>query len=483
VFGPGVSQQRGWCPVLEVDECVDVAGSQRLCHPVIEFVRPGGGGAVGEVWVDLPQVVGGESAPHDEDPLVSQRSESAADVEQGLRLQRRHGDLQHRDVGCRVHLDQRNVGPVIETPGWIVMNRVLLSVQQLADSSRQVRGSWCRVLDLVVVLGESIEVVQERHGGRSADAQRCCLPVCRDHQDRLGARHVEQNEVPIDIYIPIEGFVSKHEQPTEVAPDLFLTALPQEVKTRWFESGQAELPSLLHPTVHELLSWSHCLLVKTNRPWPGILYLTPVAELVQRTLTALRLMHSGRPLAWRFWSEPSDPSVLHRFSTEGALARQVSPHPSDEYRFEASDVGVLTRIYGELEVAALSSASPVQLALRRLNSAVERTSKADRILDYWIGLEALFLPQIKQELSYRAALRIAAILGTDPENRQERYEIAKKSYGIRSKIIHGDDVPTVTVDQVESETQELLRLSLLRAISSEGFPDMSGVDLKLARGE
>ncbi len=102
--------------------------------PGVELGRPRRGGGVGRrLHVDQAQVVGRESAAEDQHALVTQRCQPATDLEQPLRVERRHGDLQGRDIGRRVHLDQRHVGAVVEAAVGCVVGAESRYGEQLAN--------------------------------------------------------------------------------------------------------------------------------------------------------------------------------------------------------------------------------------------------------------------------------------------------------------------------------------------------------------
>ena len=115
----------------------------------------------------------------------SSRSGAAAHRgEQPLRVQRRHRDLQHRDVGVRIHHGQRDVRAVVE-PAVRVMGDGLVVGHQRLDPGGQLRRARRVIGDVVVVLREAPEVVgQWGFGGGGADRQRRSLPVRRDNQYR-----------------------------------------------------------------------------------------------------------------------------------------------------------------------------------------------------------------------------------------------------------------------------------------------------------
>jgi hypothetical protein len=82
------------------------------------------------------------------------------------------------------------------------------------------------------------------------------------------------------------------------------------------------------------------------------------------------------------------------------------------------------------------------------------------LIDLWVAIEALLLPDGNAELSYRAALRLARAAGTDEHTRRSAFDQAKASYRVRSKLVHGDDVSDEKVKATVAETRNLLRDAL-----------------------
>lgn len=104
------------------------------------------------------------------------------------------------------------------------------------------------------------------------------------------------------------------------------------------------------------------------------------------------------------------------------------------------------------------SDSRFNVAQRRLSLGIERKNLEDRLIDYMIGLEALYLPDGNQELSFRLSLRMAFLLYTDPIERKRMYYFAREMYKTRSNIVHGNKYD-LNVDET-SKLEELLRRSL-----------------------
>lgn len=108
-------------------------------------------------------------------------------------------------------------------------------------------------------------------------------------------------------------------------------------------------------------------------------------------------------------------------------------------------------------------ASRFNVAQRRLLLGMERKSLEDRLIDYMIGLEALYLPDTNLELSFRLSLRIAFLLRSDPSERKKLYSFIKQMYDTRSNIVHGNKYSLIENDisKLEGLLRESLKLWIL----------------------
>jgi hypothetical protein len=79
-----------------------------------------------------------------------------------------------------------------------------------------------------------------------------------------------------------------------------------------------------------------------------------------------------------------------------------------------------------------------------------------------IALEAVVLPEIQQEVTYRLSLRVAGLLGKTRKQREEVKESVKRLYEIRSKIVH-DGSYEVTDDEL-GRLRELTKIAILRLL-------------------
>jgi len=81
------------------------------------------------------------------------------------------------------------------------------------------------------------------------------------------------------------------------------------------------------------------------------------------------------------------------------------------------------------------------LAFRRYSLSLEKKSYEDQLLDLWIGLESLFVPDGKKgEITYKLRVRMAYYFGDSYKQREKIAQFIKKSYNHRSEIVHSGKV-------------------------------------------
>ncbi len=159
-------------------------------------------------------------------------------------------------------------------------------------------------------------------------------------------------------------------------------------------------------------------------------------------------------------------SYLRRLGAHSGIVRRPLPAPAGRRTsLTPEQTAELPHIYARL--ASTPEHGSFALALRRLETSAERLSREDRVIDCWIAFEALFAPDSKTELRFRASLRIARYLGSDA---QERHAIAaglRKAYDWRSHVVHGGGEPTAkelkrmgALDDAVSLCEQMLRRAL-----------------------
>jgi len=132
-------------------------------------------------------------------------------------------------------------------------------------------------------------------------------------------------------------------------------------------------------------------------------------------------------------------------------------------------------------IRSLPDESPLRLALRRWNSVFERFDENDALIDYWIALEGLFVPDSFQELRHRSSFRIGAFIGDKPDEREKIYKDLLESYDLRSRIIHGGVPTTRRKTELINATRSYLRRALVKILSSLNTFDPRTLEIEILR--
>jgi hypothetical protein len=97
-------------------------------------------------------------------------------------------------------------------------------------------------------------------------------------------------------------------------------------------------------------------------------------------------------------------------------------------------------------IAKRTLSMPEQIAMNRLSKFGGRDTFEDKVLDLFVGIEALVLSgvcgmsDIMGELKFRLSLLTAKYIATDDEEQYTLYQVLKKGYDLRSDIVHGKNV-------------------------------------------
>jgi hypothetical protein len=141
----------------------------------------------------------------------------------------------------------------------------------------------------------------------------------------------------------------------------------------------------------------------------------------------------------------------------------------------AQEIHELKKLFEKLKQVKNQS---LKIASNRLGFGMERRLDEDKLLDYMIGLESLYLPDGNDELTFRLSLRVAFIINQETAKRKKTFKFMKKMYRLRSKIAHGKE-NELTKEDI-STIEDILRNSLKIYL---GNPDSFTTDTYNKRGE
>jgi Apea-like HEPN len=199
-------------------------------------------------------------------------------------------------------------------------------------------------------------------------------------------------------------------------------------------------------------------------------------------LTALRLLReSGIATA----TTVTDP-VQRTFGVAGGsfvtgfATLPLSPFAAGvDLEIGEDDEPTLRSIYERLQTVEWGDAEArrrFELALNRLNTSAGRFNPEDRLIDYWVAIESLFANDGRAEITYRARTRVARYVSEQLAERKKIASLLSRSYTRRSAVVHGDP-PKPDLQQVATETGEILRRALRRMLESGKQVDVDVLDL------
>jgi hypothetical protein len=141
--------------------------------------------------------------------------------------------------------------------------------------------------------------------------------------------------------------------------------------------------------------------------------------------------HYYLPRTWPVFAKGicSGPSIFH------------SRYRLCSYELKEEEVNKFIEFWGKYKCMKekFSSHSYLSTAINRFNFAYSNEMAEDRLIDYIIAFEALFLKGEEQELSYRLSLRSAVLLGSYNFEKSEVFKNMRQAYALRSGIVHGKD--------------------------------------------
>lgn len=135
---------------------------------------------------------------------------------------------------------------------------------------------------------------------------------------------------------------------------------------------------------------------------------------------------------------------------------------SKEYRLKKDTTREDLINFYKIICKAFSKNKNLQHTLYRFNSALVRSSIYDKIVDLTIALESLI--EGETELAYRVALCSSILAEPDESKRPDLFNMIKRLYDARSKIVHGTSLSykkrKKVIDPVEHNWDKLLRTAL-----------------------
>ena len=188
-------------------------------------------------------------------------------------------------------------------------------------------------------------------------------------------------------------------------------------------------------------------------------------------------------LKWPFWPE-DELLYLARFVPGPP---QISAPPglfAHSTQVDQSHIAEAKRLF-ELLDKNPDLKERIRIPINRWIKSKTREEPIDKIIDLGIALEALYLPRVKDELTFRLGVRAAWYLGKDEEHRKVLLTKFGDIYKRRSNAVHDGQLgktvtfggKSVPISKFIEEAQDLCRESILKIIDDGRFPDWDSLIL------
>lgn len=184
------------------------------------------------------------------------------------------------------------------------------------------------------------------------------------------------------------------------------------------------------------------LLIYNNEYEDGLLYRASLSEIyvkanISREITFFNTMELDNAI--KNWEGYELPTVKE--TEKGSLEGEWK-HPTPIYFQKDTENKPVGRFYFNIVAARASSITPM------------------KILYYCAALESLFSFEKSPEIAYRISERTALCIGENLEDKKYIFDLVKKAYDVRSKVIHGNFFKNNELEQqrkLSLQIDELLR--------------------------
>ena len=160
----------------------------------------------------------------------------------------------------------------------------------------------------------------------------------------------------------------------------------------------------------------------------------------------------------------------------GSIHSGIFTHPYfGVYHLERNEVPDFKEFFKEFNK---NKPKILDIPIRYFNYAHTRERPEDKLIDYMIAFEGLFIKEMA-ELGYRLSLRVAVFLGRNRKEKGKIVNLMRDAYKLRSKNVHGLSYNKSieingeerSIEEFVSKVEELLRKSIKNSIETGQKPD------------
>lgn len=274
------------------------------------------------------------------------------------------------------------------------------------------------------------------------------------------------NEFHFRYFAPISNF-SMEPDKLELEDSLNIIKITKEEKEGLLSTSNAfysMFPTLAYKECAFEFLIDQSKIVGENNNLPKENFPEITRSLFNKTCNALRLYKEGMIGFNHIWVENMD---WGDFFGKSSYFSHTGPTDlfGDKMTIFEKEIPGFIDLWNKYQKIDSKDRKKIINSITRLGYGMERSRAEDRIVDYFIGLESLFLNDNNPELNFRLALYTAHWLGNNSDERKKIFQIITKGYEQRSKIVHGGSVKKdfkidgqkVTIDKLAKDIEIYLR--------------------------
>jgi hypothetical protein len=192
-----------------------------------------------------------------------------------------------------------------------------------------------------------------------------------------------------------------------------------------------------------------------------------IRRTINNTITALRLLKHGHIEA----------NVILWITTRATEKDEyiMAERPGyafswDRYQLRTDELPQLIEMVKKTSDIDFEKRRSFRIALDRFNKSFYDTENEDRLIDYIISFEALFLEGENRPQHAVIPVACAMLLGNSKEERQEIRDLLDFAYEIRNHIVHGSHYEeklaknNLELEELVEKVEDLLRVSIKKLI-------------------
>ena len=184
-----------------------------------------------------------------------------------------------------------------------------------------------------------------------------------------------------------------------------------------------------------------------------------IVPLIESIILALRIFKEGDVFCKIIWSDDhNEHTVLNPFyELPNTLHYEI-------YSLKTEEIDQINEIFKMLIKSDFIDRRHLRIACDRLNRSYGKSMYDEKMLDFMIAFEALFMRKTSPNIGVVIATACSMLLGESDLERKEIYEFFVKAYKLRNKIVHGSAVDFSEIRETALRLKEHLRESILKLL-------------------